>query len=710
MKRKFVVDGQLFQTPAWHRGMGKYSLELLAPLLQMLADKKWDASDIVLSSKIKTDDEVISFIKEKLPLANIVFLDLIPDEISNKAVPRHNRAAITAYVKKQQEAGYTVDFLILSIMQGGIYPTFPDIDNVKRLVVLYDLIPLMFYDVYLRSSITQNEYIPRIGELLRADIYLAISKTVANDLALYLGVDKSRIVSIDGGPIQHSSFPEQVSVPGPFVLMPTGNDLRKNNQRAILGFEEFNKRNGNKYYLLITSFFKDHEIEQLSKLSSNVIFTGNISGGQLSYLYDTSSALLFPPEYEGLGMPILEALERDKPIACSNIAVFREMSTKAFHYFDPYSIVEIGDALERAIKAKAIDKKEYSAILSKYTWERSAKELLKVVEEPRTASNKPKSKIAVIGANPSNDNIAAKIMQENYAELSRLFTVDYYLDTYISDKEHRVNYLQYITDFHALGVGVSPSPNAYDHVIYHLDDAPEFALPLLYALGKSGIVVLHSLTLEKAWDGMIGRGFVGSGRVAAEDAIEAKYREDGTRHLASLLGHQQAIVVFSQEDKEKAENLLKKIGAVVPVHYLLLPVPTVVYEDALYEKTIGVVAAQEVRERVRSLTDFRTNMELGKVKAIVYDDISRPDDMLEALRFGVMALSGTASKQYGDIDQSYVHEVQKGSKIVEDDPAFQTKSIDAISYVQTKHSERMYVASLKTVLDNIAKVEVEENE
>ena len=31
-KRILIVDGQVFQTPAWHRGMGKYSFELLRAL------------------------------------------------------------------------------------------------------------------------------------------------------------------------------------------------------------------------------------------------------------------------------------------------------------------------------------------------------------------------------------------------------------------------------------------------------------------------------------------------------------------------------------------------------------------------------------------------------------------------------------------------------------------------------------------------------
>ena len=94
----------------------------------------------------------------------------------------------------------------------------------------------------------------------------------------------------------------------------------------------------------------------------------------MDYLYQETSALLFPTEYEGLGMPILEALEKDKPVACSNISVFREMSEQAFVYFDPKNIDSIAVGLQQAIELEVSKHhQEYQDILDRYSWGRSSR-------------------------------------------------------------------------------------------------------------------------------------------------------------------------------------------------------------------------------------------------------------------------------------------------------------------------------------------------
>ncbi len=695
MKQKFVIDGQLFQTPAWHRGMGKYSLELLAPLFEIAKNSDWHDADILLSSNIKTDKEVHEFISKKLPLANIVYLDLQPDEIGNTSVPVHNKAEVDAYVNELQNQGVKVTFLILSLMQGGIHPVFPTLANVQKMVIFYDLIPLMFYDIYLRNPITRDEYIPRIEELLRADTYLAISKTVANDLALSLGVDKSRIVSIDGGAIRHSDAPETLEVPGPFILMPTGNDLRKNNQRAILGFEEFNKRNNNAYSLLITSYFKPHEIEQLSSLSSNVIFTGNISGGQLQFLYENATTLLFPPEYEGLGMPILEAIEQNKTIACSNISVFREMSTKAFYYFDPYSTVEISEALDRAVRGD-VDHAEYRRVLSKYTWSRSAKKLFSSIKVSNTDAKQKKS-VTVIGPNPTSDSVAGIVMQQSHAELSRKFEVSYAIDLHHVE-EHRINYLPYITDTKTLGVGTDIIQETSGDIIYHIDNTVESALPLFYALGgKPGIVILYSDSLDAAWQGMVDGNLIDVSRSTLETEIEQQYSVEGIRYLVSLVARKHTIVVHTSDLRRKIEALLKAIKTSTPVHNIGLPVPGLVYNDVVQEKKQDIIDDTQLFTQTTTPTDFRLDAEIAKNKAIKYSHPSTYD-ILKVMRFGIIPVSSDTKTDFG-IAPKFIISEARYKLIVDDSSAYDKFSHQLVEYTQKNHSEMQYIDNLVPILE-----------
>ena len=59
MQRRLVVDGQVFQTAAWHRGMGKYSLELLAALDKLNQKKShWKSLTILFSDELPEEADL----------------------------------------------------------------------------------------------------------------------------------------------------------------------------------------------------------------------------------------------------------------------------------------------------------------------------------------------------------------------------------------------------------------------------------------------------------------------------------------------------------------------------------------------------------------------------------------------------------------------------------------------------------------------------
>src|SRR4051812_35179231 len=132
-KKVLIIDGQIFQTPAWHRGMGKYSMELIASLQKIKKEEGWDEISLILSSAIKDEEGAVPEIKSKLAGVKINYLELLPKKYGDRVVVAHNRKVVDSYIENYKDA--EVNFLILSLMQSEIYPVFPSEINVSKLLL-----------------------------------------------------------------------------------------------------------------------------------------------------------------------------------------------------------------------------------------------------------------------------------------------------------------------------------------------------------------------------------------------------------------------------------------------------------------------------------------------------------------------------------------------------------------------------------------------
>ena len=106
----------------------------------------------------------------------------------------------------------------------------------------------------------------------------------------------------------------------------------------------------------------------------NLIFTGRLNDGAMKALMRHAKAFLFPSFYEGFGMPPLEAMSVGTDCIISDIPVHREIYGDSVYYIDPY---DANVNLDRIMSEKL--KVSKNEILSKYSWEKSAKEWLKLM-------------------------------------------------------------------------------------------------------------------------------------------------------------------------------------------------------------------------------------------------------------------------------------------------------------------------------------------
>ena len=70
-------------------------------------------------------------------------------------------------------------------------------------------------------------------------------------------------------------------------------------------------------------------------MADDVRLLGWVSDEELEGLYAAAAAFVFPSLYEGFGLPVLEAMARGVPVACSDRGALAEVSGDAALHFDP---------------------------------------------------------------------------------------------------------------------------------------------------------------------------------------------------------------------------------------------------------------------------------------------------------------------------------------------------------------------------------------
>lgn len=118
-------------------------------------------------------------------------------------------------------------------------------------------------------------------------------------------------------------------------------------------------------------------------IAGDVRLLGWVTDGELEGLYAAAALFAFPSLYEGFGLPVLEAMARGVPVACSDRGSLREVAGSAARRFDPERPADIAGAIE-AILADPAEAERLRAAgraqAARFTWEATARATLAVYE------------------------------------------------------------------------------------------------------------------------------------------------------------------------------------------------------------------------------------------------------------------------------------------------------------------------------------------
>jgi len=107
-------------------------------------------------------------------------------------------------------------------------------------------------------------------------------------------------------------------------------------------------------------------------VAERIRFVGAASDAELEGLWRIAGCVAFPTLGEGFGLPLLEAMARGVPVACSDLPVLREIGGDVPVYFDPHSPADAA----RAIRAALGDRERGArgrVHAAQFTWERAAR-------------------------------------------------------------------------------------------------------------------------------------------------------------------------------------------------------------------------------------------------------------------------------------------------------------------------------------------------
>ena len=134
--------------------------------------------------------------------------------------------------------------------------------------------------------------------------------------------------------------------------------------------------------LVVPGYATEHEAALRERahaagVAAEVCFPGWLARDDVEGLWRAASAHVFASFYEGFGLPVLEAMARGVPGACSDRASMPEVAGDATLLFDPGDPTAIRAAIERLLGDAALRERLRAAGLARaaqFSWERCARE------------------------------------------------------------------------------------------------------------------------------------------------------------------------------------------------------------------------------------------------------------------------------------------------------------------------------------------------
>jgi glycosyltransferase involved in cell wall biosynthesis len=273
--------------------------------------------------------------------------------------------------------------------------TSPPFCGVPTVVSVLDLIYHHFPETFPAASRAGLRLLVPAGAR-RAARVIAISHAGKQDLVETLGLDPDRIdvVHLGFGAGQHPDPTPEAELreryrlgDAPIVLAVAAALRHKNLGRLIDAFAALARERSAALVCVGHAGLEQQALRERAQahgLGERMCFTGWIEDRDLEGFYAAARLFIHPNLFDGWALPILEAMRRGVPVACSNATVLVEAAGDAAELFDPRDVGAIAAAIRRLLD----DRERREELIARgrlryplFKWEKTAQATLDVYRD-----------------------------------------------------------------------------------------------------------------------------------------------------------------------------------------------------------------------------------------------------------------------------------------------------------------------------------------
>ncbi|HET8653186.1 MAG TPA: glycosyltransferase family 1 protein [Gaiellaceae bacterium] len=217
---------------------------------------------------------------------------------------------------------------------------------------------------------------------------LTVSEASKTDIVRFLGVPADRVdVALNGPGIRENlQGPPEAEIrrrfeiaDAPLVLTVAPSRPHKNVPRLVEALADVPDA-----VLVLPGYTTggDAELDRLAKglgVADRLRRPGWVDAATLDGLYRAADCFVLPSLAEGFGLPVLEAMLRGAPVACSNATSLPEVAGEAALYFDPLDTGAIAVSIQRILEDAELAEALRAAgreRARRFSWEESARRTL----------------------------------------------------------------------------------------------------------------------------------------------------------------------------------------------------------------------------------------------------------------------------------------------------------------------------------------------